>query len=57
MDPEMARIAQELKEILENDHKGQKHEHDANSAELSSDSSGSKNDSLDLRAPEIKPHS
>jgi hypothetical protein len=56
MDPEMARIAQELKETLENDHKGPKHEHDANIAELSIDSSGSKNDSSDLRAPEIKAH-
>jgi hypothetical protein len=54
MDPEMARTAQELKETLENDHKGQKHEHDAKIAELSIDSAGPKNNSSDLRPPEIK---
>ncbi len=37
----MARIAQELKETLESDHNGQKHEHDLNIAELSIDSSES----------------
>lgn len=54
IDPEMARIAQELKTALENDHKNKKHGDHEVAPESAVDSSKESEPSSDFKAPKLE---